>query len=220
MKAKTVILALAAMVVFATSNVAQAVTFTVSDVQFTNLTGNAEGLLTWGVNPNSATLQSGDLSTVGSSWMFTYGFFNGSATVRTTTQNGAVQDPSESFTALFNITPPTETYDGMGAVGAVRLGNSNNSSFTVDFDNTPESISFGNNGIYTLAFNDVTGNSNTQLNLTATITLTKLEDAVITGGNNGGAGSNAINPVPEPGTIALMGLGMAALGLYRRSRRS
>ena len=39
-------------------------------------------------------------------------------------------------------------------------------------------------------------------------------------GNNGGAGSNAINPVPEPGTIALMGLGMAALGLYGRSRRS
>lgn len=177
---------------------AQAVTFSVSDIAFTDLIGNNE-FLRWTVA--SESVADFDLS-AGNSVTFTYGIF----TITNPITSPAGGDTGDSFTVGFNLMPPDpaalETRFGMPDATYVQSGPDYG---FVDFDNMEMERTFGIGGKYFISFLDtVATDYNVAQDLRATIRL--VSDS-----------TPPPPPVPEPGTFLLIGAGLAGLALCRKN---
>jgi hypothetical protein len=88
--------------------------------------------------------------------------------------------------------------------------------YAIDWADT--TVSFGNGGQFTLSLDDVAfTRNNMSMGQWATLTLVSAPTAPNNGGNTGGnTGGNA---VPEPGSLALAGLGLGVAGFISRRRK-
>jgi len=205
MKTSTrILLALASVLTFAVT--AQAVTFNVSNTNFSNVNGNIGGF-SWSVNAIS-TINPFDIDIIGGTKTFTYGTFT---TTDFPIDSSDASQQNDRFTARFNIMPPTPatSVNGTGYPDAIESGYwywfwyIDTSSASVDFNNSPIYRTFGNGGQYQVIFNDITNiTCDGTYDLTATIRLT----------------SDSNNPVPEPGTMVLFGIGLLGLAVYGKRR--
>ena len=205
------VLVLVAASVFTINGAAQATLFSVTDVQFTNLIGNTDKF-TWTLMPLSVS--DFDLS-VGGSYTFKYGTFSTSAFPISASEGS---DKKDSFTASFLVSPPTppSSESSVGTPDAIRVHRQNGSA-TVDFDNTPIPVSFGDGGQYTVTFLDpgtLTSNGSLDLNAMINFTSAPLSAPVDPPTGDGGVGA----PIPEPGTLLLLGSGLIGLPIWRKRR--
>ena len=97
----------------------------------------------------------------------------------------------------------------MVATTSVTGSTSGTAQFSSLFNNTPS----GTFGPFTGAFN---GSTNTTVDTTGGFTLTQV--ATITHSGAGATGFSMVTNVPEPGTLALFGFGLIAIGWAARKK--
>lgn len=136
-------------------------------------------------------------------------------------------------TGIINLSAPVTTVENNIAMVIATKGSLNDKAndLAVTFD--PVYVNFGNGGQFKIDLSDPTWNCNTgnkdcsltilgngrtrdqsvTNGITATFTLTQLE-TLFTAEDTG----EILAAVPEPGMIALMGLGLAGLGYSRRKQ--
>lgn len=179
----------------------------------------------WMITPSVAG-KTFTLTDVGDAFIFTFG----SATLAEENNNiEAGETDNLNITGIINLSSPSlaGTVNSTLAIATTGLLKDTNSIDTgagnIDLIATfaPVLVNFGNGGQFTVDLSDPSwncqGNGDCQTgkpitrNISATFTLTQLETVATTEGNGG-----ALSTIPEPGMIALMGLGLVGLGFSRR----
>lgn len=188
---------------------ARATPVSVSDFSF--VPGSGYGV---DANENSATLldvlfsggfsaQSFTLDGVGDSMTFdlgsvTFGEPNSHAGIAASETDGL------DIAARLTFTDPFSSLLQMSVTGSATTGSVSDSAIDFAIDWNPVQVSFGLGGLIEIALNDLTFSGPQTLTQTATITLL--------------TPSEVPSQVPEPGTLALVGLALAAAGYVRRPR--
>lgn len=192
---------------------AQALTFTVSNVNFTNVVGsNDTGQdFQWRLIPEADFTFDLD---VGQKHTFTYGRFR---TADFPIDLNDANDNDDSFTSNFTLTPPGTDFMVNGTPDAVQLtkpdyidpitgakGDPDNDYAFVNFDSSSwQQIAFGNGGLFSLRFLSTNPDylyDDGSFRLRARVRYD-------------------VAPVPEPGTLLLLGAGLVGLAVLRKRQR-
>jgi hypothetical protein len=212
--------------VLAFTGMAQATVFTVSNTSLTptyNVSsgGNSTDFI-WSVLNSVASSKS---ITGGNSATFTYGTFSTSDfPISNNDLRDYLNNTIGTFTASFMISPPTPgalvSLAGIPKVtGSIKTrangnGEADDAGVYVDFNNSPILETFGNGGQYSVIFNDSASiTRNGTYDLTATIKLNA--DSI-----PAPSPAATVAPVPEPGTMVLLGAGFLCLAIYGKRRRN
>jgi hypothetical protein len=195
----------------AVSTTASATPFTITGASFTNIGGGYGGsgglgndndnLLFVTFDASGFATQNFDLVNAGD----TSGLFNfGTVTFKEqdiSAAEAALGNLGVSATFTFSkpgVGTQTVTATGTAFFGPVNGGDATPTDFTIDWN--PVFVSFGNTGQFKIDVTDLAFTTNNMQNATASVTLVKAD-------------------VPEPGSLALAGLGLAAAGMVRRRKR-
>lgn len=195
------ILIIATLLTLLFSPFTHALTFTVSDVNFTDVVGNDE-IFKWRLIARDDF--SFDLD-VGQSRTFTYGRFRTNDFPISLNENA---DNDDSFTSNFTLSPPGSGFMVTGRPDAVQLSSNNDINgdwALVNFDNLSwQEVAFGDGGLFRLRF------------------LSTRPDQLYDDGSFRlrARVSYDVAPVPEPGTLLLLGSGLIGLFVVQRRKRS
>jgi hypothetical protein len=125
--------------------------------------------------------------------------------------SGIVINETDNLDVAANLTfaSPFGSLIQVSATGTAATGSVSDSAADLSIDWSPVQVAFGIGGLLGISLNDLTFNGLQTLTQTATITLVNVPYVP-----NLAAPGN----VPEPATLALLGLGLAGMGYQRRKR--
>jgi len=194
------------------SSAASAVPFTITTAQFSPGAG-------YGIDPDEGTgtlldlrfstsafsAQNFILSAAYQSFTFNFGTIdleepNAHSGIRADEMDGL------GIAATVTFTAPTGLAQTITANGTATPGSVSDSQVDYIVDWSPVTVPFGNGGSFLISLTDMSFSGRGGLLQTATVTLLDAGDEV------------ERTSVPEPGTLALLGVGLAALGLSRRRK--
>jgi hypothetical protein len=196
---------------------ASAVTFNVTGAQFTPGPGygvdasensSVATKIDVQFSTSAFSTQNFDLEAVNES--FTFGF--GTIDLEEPNAHGGIvanEADGLGITGTLTFSAPTGVTQTVTALGVATPGSISDSSADYVIDWLPVTVLFGNGGSFLLNLTDMSFYGRGSQTQNATITLLSLGDRI-----------NVAGPVsvPEPGTLGLLGLGLAGLGLSRRRK--
>lgn len=190
---------------------AQAIPFAVATASFApgpgyGIDGNENGGTLLNVQFSTAAFapQNFALTAAGQSFSFTVGTVN----LLEPNANGGINAnelDGLGVSAVLGFTSPTGAAQNVNATGTAVGGSVSDSAADYTLAWSAVQVAFGAGGLYEIDLSDLTFSGSGVQNATATVTLLRLP----TSGNGG-------NDVPAPGTLALLGAGLAGAAALRR----